>query len=197
MGNNLHVTGNLLIDGSSVFTGTTNLGAALDTNLVTNFNADKVDGADLSIDGTLAANSDVLVPSQKAVKTYAAGLAGAGRTTETIKGNADAIAALDAAVVKKTGAQTAAGVKTFSDGIDSGGNGAALKFKILALTYVANQSCSVAHGLTGSKIRGLAATIYHTPGSMVNRVAHDDTYVWVSLMVDSTVNGNVVVFYEP
>jgi len=34
-------------------------------------NVDKVDGADLDTDGTLSANSDSKVPSQKAVKTYA------------------------------------------------------------------------------------------------------------------------------
>lgn len=96
MGNNLAVTGNVTIGGTLVVTGTTNLGAAADTVLVTNFNADKVDGADLSVDGTLAANSDVLVPSQKAVKTYAD------------------LRALDNAVVKLTGNQTIAGVKTFS-----------------------------------------------------------------------------------
>lgn len=33
--------------------------------------ADLLDGADLSTDGTMAGNSDALVPSQKAVKTYA------------------------------------------------------------------------------------------------------------------------------
>lgn len=41
---------------------------------LTGKNADQVDGADLDTDGTLAANSDVKVPSQKAVKTYADGL---------------------------------------------------------------------------------------------------------------------------
>lgn len=33
-------------------------------------NADQVDGADLSTDGTFAADSDALIPSQKAAKTY-------------------------------------------------------------------------------------------------------------------------------
>jgi len=95
MGNNLHVTGNLLIDG------TTDLaGGVLNTDLVTNFNADLLDSAHKSIDGTLAANSDVLVPSQKAVKTYA-------DTALALKAN-------DNAVVKLTGNQEVAGDKTFS-----------------------------------------------------------------------------------
>ena len=37
---------------------------------VSNLNVDKVDGADLSVDGTFASNSDILVPSEKACKTY-------------------------------------------------------------------------------------------------------------------------------
>ncbi len=41
------------------------------TTKVNNLNVDKVDGADLSIDGTFASNSDVLFPSEKASKTYA------------------------------------------------------------------------------------------------------------------------------
>jgi hypothetical protein len=40
------------------------------TTVVDNLNVDQVDGADLSIDGTFAGNSDALIPSQKAVKTY-------------------------------------------------------------------------------------------------------------------------------
>jgi len=41
-------------------------------------------------------------------------LAGAGRTTQTVKANADAIATLDSAAVKKTGDQTIGGIKTFT-----------------------------------------------------------------------------------
>ena len=96
--------------------GTTELaGGAKDATLVTSLNADQVDSADKDTDGTLAANSDAKIPSQKAVKTYADNLAGAGRTTETIKGNADNIASLDSISVKNTGNETIAGVKTFSD----------------------------------------------------------------------------------
>jgi len=39
------------------------------TTKVSNLNVDQVDGADLSTDVTFAGNSDVLIPSQKAVKT--------------------------------------------------------------------------------------------------------------------------------
>lgn len=55
---------------STVTTGTAPLTVA-STTKVTNLNVDKVDGADLDTDGTLTANSDVKIPSQKAVKTYA------------------------------------------------------------------------------------------------------------------------------
>jgi len=40
------------------------------TTKVDNLNADKLDGADLSTDGTFASESDDLIPSQKATKTY-------------------------------------------------------------------------------------------------------------------------------
>lgn len=54
---------------STLATGTSPLAVASATK-VSNMNVDQVDGADLDTDGTLAANSDVKVPSQKAVKTY-------------------------------------------------------------------------------------------------------------------------------
>lgn len=69
-------------------------GGAKDTTLVTNLNADQVDGADKDTDGALAANSDVKIPSQKAVKTYAD--------------------ARKAECVALTGDQTIAGIKTLS-----------------------------------------------------------------------------------
>lgn len=54
---------------STLATGTSPL-AVTSTTKVTNMNVDQVDGADLDTDGTLAANSDTKIPSQKAVKTY-------------------------------------------------------------------------------------------------------------------------------
>jgi len=54
---------------STVTTGTTPLTIA-STTKVSNLNVDSLDGADLSIDGTFASNSDALIPSEKAVKTY-------------------------------------------------------------------------------------------------------------------------------
>ena len=45
------------------------------TTKVNNLNVDKVDGADLSTDNTMAANSDILIPSQKATKKYAESVA--------------------------------------------------------------------------------------------------------------------------
>jgi len=41
------------------------------TTICPNLNVDKVDDCDVDTDGTLAANSDTKIPSQKAVKTYA------------------------------------------------------------------------------------------------------------------------------
>jgi len=40
------------------------------TTKVTGLNVDQIDGTDTSTDGTLASNSDALIPTQKAVKTY-------------------------------------------------------------------------------------------------------------------------------
>jgi len=70
--------------------------AVTDTVVVTNLNADQVDGADKDTDVALAANSDTKVPSQKAVKAY--------------------IDTKDAQNVKLTGNQTIAGLKAFDDG---------------------------------------------------------------------------------
>jgi hypothetical protein len=54
---------------STVATGTAPLTVA-STTQVTNLNASFLAGASLSIDGTFASNSDTLIPSQKAIKTY-------------------------------------------------------------------------------------------------------------------------------
>ena len=66
-GGNLSLGSGQLI--SNLATGTAPFTIASQT-LVTNLNADKFDGADLSTDSTLSAVSDVLVPTQKAVKDY-------------------------------------------------------------------------------------------------------------------------------
>ncbi|GAH69181.1 unnamed protein product, partial [marine sediment metagenome] len=70
--------------------------------------------------------------------------------------NQDDIDTLDEEVVKKTGDQTVAGIKTFTGGIRSAESQPALKTKIIDIgdwnmnttTYV-----EVAHGLTHTKIR--------------------------------------------
>jgi DNA-binding cell septation regulator SpoVG len=54
---------------SSVTEGTSPIIVTSSTK-IDNLNADKIDGADLSTDGTFASNSDVLIPSQQAVKEY-------------------------------------------------------------------------------------------------------------------------------
>lgn len=107
----LTVSNDLAVGGVLSVTGTVDFpGGAVDDDLVTNLNADKLDGAELSTDGTLADDSDEAVPTEKAVKAY-----------------------VDDNCVVLTGAQTIAGVKTFSDGIDSGGEGTAIKFKIVEI----------------------------------------------------------------
>jgi len=58
------------------------------TTKVSNLNSDKVDGADLDTDGTLTANSDSKVPSQKAVKTYVDGSSSSRGIQVLISGNA-------------------------------------------------------------------------------------------------------------
>jgi uncharacterized protein YbjQ (UPF0145 family) len=95
------VKGKLKVVGTTEMTGSIDLnGGALDTALVTNLNADLMDSAHKDTDGTLSGNSDSSIPTEKAVKTYV--------------DTADALKANDNAVVKLTGAQTIADVKTFS-----------------------------------------------------------------------------------
>jgi hypothetical protein len=72
----------------------------------TGLNADQVDGATLSIDGTLAGNSDSLVPSQKAVRTYVAAHALSkysasftGQTTLTVTGATHGLGRADVNVI--------------------------------------------------------------------------------------------------
>ena len=89
----LNVAHDLIIVGDSTLP---KIKGVTDTDVVTNLNADQVDGADKDTDTALAANSDAKVPSQKAVKTY--------------------IDTKDAQNVKLTGAQTIAGLKYFDDG---------------------------------------------------------------------------------
>ena len=59
---------------SSIATGTAPFSVS-STTKVTNLNVDLLDGAHLDTDGTLAANSDTAIPTQKAVKTYADNIA--------------------------------------------------------------------------------------------------------------------------
>ena len=97
---------------SDVATGTAPL-TITSTTKVANLNVDQVDGADLDTNGALTANSDVKIPSQKAVKTYA----------DAIKTTADN--ALPLSYLDTDGALTAnsdvkiasqKAVKTYSDG---------------------------------------------------------------------------------
>jgi hypothetical protein len=120
--------GDLEVKGKLKVVGTTEMaGFAKDATLITNLNADKVDSADLDTDGALSGNSDSSIPTEKAVKTYV--------------DTADALKANDNAVVKLTGNQTVAGVKTFSsDPVatvpsvrDQGSGGGALKCAILPI----------------------------------------------------------------
>lgn len=221
MANNLAVTGNVTIGGTLVVTGTTNLGAAADTVLVTNFNADKVDGADLDTDGALAANSDVKVPSQKAVKTYAdarkaecvaltgdqtvAGvktfssipvLPASDPTTANQTARKAYVDGLDAANVKLTGVQTIGGAKTLSDGAKLGEDGVVLKSKVLTFDFTSDQYVFVAHGLTAGKIRGVAPC---PPIGDINLqyIRVDTTNVMLYMVSAATGTGYAIVFYVP
>jgi hypothetical protein len=152
--------GDLEVKGKLKVVGTTEMaGFAKDATLITNLNADKVDSADLDTDGALTANSDVKIPSQKAVKTYA-------DTQDALKAN-------DNAVVKLTGDQTVAGVKTFSSQIvgeidstdavrDQGTAAVALKCKMIEIgdwNMDATPQVNVTHGLDLTKIREVTAMI--------------------------------------
>ncbi len=147
----LTASGAVILNGASVLNGTCDLaGGALNTDLVTDLNADKVDSADKSIDGTLAGNSDSLIPTEKAVKTYAD--------------------ARKAECVALTGDQTVAGVKTFSsDPVatvpsvrDQGTGAVALKCKIVEIgdwNMDSTVLVYITHGLDFTKIRNVSAII--------------------------------------
>ena len=90
------LTGNLPAISGASLTGLT----ATQVGLANVTNVAQLPASYLSIDGTFASNSDVLVPSQKAVKTYTdAGLAAK---------------AADSAVVHLAGTESVTGAKTFS-----------------------------------------------------------------------------------
>jgi len=89
--NDMAVGNDLSVSGATDLTGALTVA---DTTKVENLDADKVDGADKDTDVTLSGNSDSSVPTEKAVKTY--------------------VDARKAECVHLTGAQTIAGIKTFS-----------------------------------------------------------------------------------
>lgn len=195
MANNLTVTGNLAIGGSSVFTGTVDLaGGALNTDLVTNFNADLLDSAHKSIDGTLADNSDAKIPTEKAVKTYVD------------------LRALDSAVVHDTGDETVAGVKTFSsaivanltgnvtgdvtgkageaDGVvETGAGGATLKCKVIEIgvwNMYSTASVVKAHGLTVANIRSIAINVRSDDASLYHQAHYGGAAAELYFAYDAT-----------
>jgi hypothetical protein len=86
----------------------TNSRADLNTNFV-NLNFDKIETSYLDTDTAMAANSDVKIPSQKAVKTYIDTLGGAN-ASETVRGIVEE--ATDAEVTAGT-ATGATGAKLF------------------------------------------------------------------------------------
>jgi microcystin-dependent protein len=92
-------------------------------------------GIPIDNDGTLSANSDFLVPSQKAVKTYVDANSGSspswGSITGTLSSQTDLQTALDGKV-NDTGNETIAGDKTFTDNLIV--DGKELKVKINATT---------------------------------------------------------------
>ena len=192
----LTVTNDLAVGGATDLTGVLTVA---DGTLVTNLNADKVDGADKDTDGTLSGNSDASVPTEKAVKTYVDELAGAGRTTETVKGNADA-------AVVKTGDQTIAGTKTFSSTIagsvngrsvkvqDQGG-GSDLKQKVVSDLTDGSTFLAVTHGLIATKIKGVAVAFLNDTGFMTGIRVNTNTIdlTFFTATTDKTVN--ITIFY--
>ena len=169
---------------------TANKVAVTDTVVVTNLNADQVDGADKDTDVALAANSDAKVPSQKAVKAYIDA--------------ADALKADDDAVVHDTGAETVADVKTFSSapvfsaGAQLGDAGVALKTKVLTMGFDGAAFAETAHGLTPANIRGVCAFPPVANGALVIRVGFDDdgtTKIRVELNFAYAGSGYAIVFY--
>ncbi len=113
--------------------------------------------------------------------------------------NADKIDGLHSTgLVQTTGAQTIAGVKTFSDGIDMGGGGQELKFKIITLSWTAGNTQSLsAHGLTWTNIRGLAPTSPIGHSGKVNLIFITTTNVGIVLdasEIDGPYTGYCIVF---
>jgi len=95
MAGNLTVANDVSVGNDLTVTGEVDFnGGAKDTDLITNLNADQVDGADKDTDTSMAADSDDKIPSQKAVKAY--------------------IDTKDAQNVKLTGNQTIGGNKTLT-----------------------------------------------------------------------------------
>jgi len=134
-------------------------------------------------------------------------LAGVGRTTETVKDNADTIAtkADDDAVVHDTGNEAVAGVKTFSSvpvfsaGAKIGDAGVALNSKVIAFTFSGTNSATAAHGLTGSKIRAITGCPVFSAGLYIGVLGyHSDTaYIFMQLSAAATGTAYAVIWYVP
>lgn len=143
---------------------------------------------EFSTDGTLAGNSDTALPTEQAVKTF--------------------VEALDAANVKLTGAQTIAGLKAFSTGINVTGsgtvqhngtpaigyldNGTPLFAKVLTGTFINVNTAifTIAHGIssafTGDKILSITAHIKESSVPRWNQVSLSDNEVPLFTHYDDT-----------
>ena len=109
----------------------------------------------------------------------------------------------DSGAVVKTGAQTVAGVKTFSSapvltaGVQIGSAGTALLTKIITLTAYSGNVWRATHGLTKANIRGIAPVAYFSAnkaglGGMNYVCSIEDIYVY---MVESGLTTDPTAMY--
>ncbi len=106
--------------------------------------------------------------------------------------------------IKSTGTQTVAGVKTFAAQIvgdlsghanqliDQGG-GTDLFAKVISLTFAGTFSTAAAHGLTYSKIRGVAGV--PPTGEFITYVGVDATNVTLRTLTEATGQAYATIFY--
>jgi len=148
-----------------------------DTGVVTNLNADQVDGADKDTDGTLAGNSDTSVPTEKAVKTYVDAQDGTHAALAVVGTHGSTEAAIANKLIHRDGAGRARVAAPLVDadiarkdmpavGVIETGASAVLRPKVIEIgdwDMDFTKTVQVAHGLTIAKIRSLDVMIRNDP----------------------------------
>ena len=135
----------------------------------TNLNSDKIETSYLDTDTTLAANSDVKIPSQKAVKAYV-DTGGNVNATETTKG----------IVEEATNAEVTAGTATGATGAKLFVTPAKLATRLATLAYVSTFNIIYRNGTatmdTDTVSTNTSQTIAHGLGTTPRRVRIETIY---------------------